>query len=120
MSAVVASDPGMGQPRTTLVEHLQAQRSAFRDRLAPEEADRIIAARPFTQGMLRVLHSLAGRCYADSRSLIVGNAKSSPDHYEKADNVSGYRTQDTLNVPLPGRLRPQRATFRWRRRCRAW
>ena len=46
------------------------------------------------------LHSLAGRCFTDGRSLVVANAKSSEDHYAKADDVSGFRTQDTLNFPL--------------------
>jgi class 3 adenylate cyclase len=31
---------------------------------------------------------------------VVSNAKSEPNHYEKADNVSGYHTQDALNIPL--------------------
>lgn len=46
------------------------------------------------------LHSLAGRCFTDARSLVVANARTSQDHYDKADEVSGYRTEDTLNIPL--------------------
>jgi class 3 adenylate cyclase len=44
--------------------------------------------------------SLAGKCYTTGRSFIVSNAKQNPEHYEKADNISGVTTEDTLQVPL--------------------
>lgn len=65
-----------------------------------------LAIAPITEHTMKLrkkiipLHSLAGRCFTDARSLVVASAKSSQDHYDKADEVSGYRTQDTLNIPL--------------------
>lgn len=46
------------------------------------------------------LHSLAGRSFSDGNAILVGNAQGSKDHYDKADQVSGYTTQDMMNVPL--------------------
>lgn len=65
-----------------------------------------LAIQPVTEHTMKLrkklipLHSLAGRCFTDARSLVVANTKSSPDYYRKADDVSGYRTQDTLSMPL--------------------
>jgi class 3 adenylate cyclase len=46
------------------------------------------------------LQSLAGRCFRTGNAFTVANSQSSSDHYVQADTVSGYKTQDTLNVPL--------------------
>lgn len=65
-----------------------------------------LAIQPVTQQTMRLrrkiipLQSLAGRCFTDARALVVANSKTSSDHFEKADKVSGYQTQDTINVPL--------------------
>jgi class 3 adenylate cyclase len=65
-----------------------------------------LAIEPVTEHTMKLrkkiipLHSLAGRCFTKTRSLAVTNAKSSHDHYDKADQLSGYRTEDTLSIPL--------------------
>lgn len=46
------------------------------------------------------IESLVGRCLMKGEAFTIANAKASSDHYAKADEVSGYRTQDTLNLPL--------------------
>ena len=46
------------------------------------------------------LNSLAGRCFVKDAPFTVRDAHSATEHYEKADDLSGYRTQDTLNYPL--------------------
>ncbi|HJS20686.1 MAG TPA: adenylate/guanylate cyclase domain-containing protein [Anaerolineales bacterium] len=47
-----------------------------------------------------VSKSLAGRCYATGESFIVSNAKQNPEHFKKADNITGVTTEDTLQLPL--------------------
>lgn len=65
-----------------------------------------LSIQPVTQQTMKLrkkiipLGSLAGKCFKDSRPIMLANAKTSPDHYTKADEVSGYKTQDVLNVPL--------------------
>ena len=65
-----------------------------------------LAIEPVTEHTMKLrkkmipLHSLAGRCFKHAQSLVVANAKSSQYHYDKADKVSGYQTQDALNIPL--------------------
>lgn len=44
--------------------------------------------------------SLAGKCFSTGKPFIVSNAKQSPEHYEKADNITGVTTEDTLQLPL--------------------
>ena len=46
------------------------------------------------------LKSLAGRCLQTGKPFLTLNPKSDPDHFSKADEVSGYHTEDILNVPL--------------------
>lgn len=46
------------------------------------------------------LQSNAGRCFTTGQSFVVEDAKHSQDHNTKADQVSGYKTRDLLNVPL--------------------
>jgi class 3 adenylate cyclase len=50
--------------------------------------------------IIPVHNSIVGRCFTEGRPLMVANAKSSQDHYEKADKISGYSTRNTVNVPL--------------------
>jgi len=44
------------------------------------------------------MRSLAGHCFTTGKPF--GRPEPTSDHYKKADVVSGYRTQDTLNLPL--------------------
>jgi len=44
--------------------------------------------------------SHAGRCYTTGEPFTKVNAKQSPEHYQKADNITGVTTEDTLQVPL--------------------
>ncbi len=44
------------------------------------------------------MRSLAGRCFTTRKPF--ARPEPTSDHYKKADVVSGYRTQDTLNFPL--------------------
>lgn len=46
------------------------------------------------------LQSLAGRCFTSKQAFVCSNSKTDPNHFDKADKISGYRTQDTLNIPL--------------------
>ncbi|MBI3000033.1 MAG: GAF domain-containing protein [Deltaproteobacteria bacterium] len=46
------------------------------------------------------LKSLAGRCLTTGQPLVSPNSKIDPEHFGKADLVSGYRTEDALNFPL--------------------
>ena len=65
-----------------------------------------LSIQPVTQQTMKLrrkiipLQSLAGKCFKDARSIMLANSKNSPDHYAKADAVSGYKTQDVLNIPL--------------------
>lgn len=44
--------------------------------------------------------SLAGRCFSTGEPFVSSNSKQDPAHFDKADKVSGFRTEDTLNYPL--------------------
>jgi len=44
--------------------------------------------------------SFAGRCFTSGLSFVRSNATNDPDHFDKADKISGYQTQDVLNYPL--------------------
>jgi class 3 adenylate cyclase len=44
------------------------------------------------------MRSLAGRCFTTRKPF--ARPEPTSDHYKKADVVSGYRTQDTLNFPV--------------------
>ena len=46
------------------------------------------------------LQSLAGRCFTNQQPFVRPDSKADPAHFDKADKVSGYKTQDTLNFPL--------------------
>jgi len=46
------------------------------------------------------LKSLAGRCFLKGEPFVRSNSKKDPEHYDKADKVSGYDTEDVLNYPL--------------------
>jgi class 3 adenylate cyclase len=46
------------------------------------------------------LKSLAGKCLTTGTPSVAGNAKSATDHFDRADAVSGYHTQDILTYPL--------------------
>jgi len=46
------------------------------------------------------LQSLAGRCYGTGIPYVVSNSKQDPEHYDKADRVSGFYTEDVLSYPL--------------------
>ena len=46
------------------------------------------------------MESLAGRCFLTGNGFATTNSKKDAAHYDKADIVSGYQTQDALNVPL--------------------
>ncbi|WP_210395904.1 GAF domain-containing protein [Motiliproteus sediminis] len=46
------------------------------------------------------LKSLAGKCFTDAQSFTLSNSLVSPDHFTKADAVSGYHSEDILCVPL--------------------
>ena len=47
-----------------------------------------------------ISQSLAGKCFTSGKSFVVSNAKQNPDHFEKADNITGVITEDTLQLPL--------------------
>lgn len=47
-----------------------------------------------------ISQSLAGKCYTSGKSFIVSNARQNPEHYQKADNITGVTTEDTLQLPL--------------------
>lgn len=70
-----------------------------------------LSIQPTTQQTLKLrrkivpLESLAGRCYKTGKPFTVADSNKSPDHFGKADQVSGYSTQDTLNFPLVSRAR---------------
>lgn len=49
------------------------------------------------------MHSSAGRCFTSGNASASVNSKKDPEHYDKADRVSGYQTEDMLNVPLRSR-----------------
>lgn len=65
-----------------------------------------LSIQPTTQQTLKLrrkivpLESLAGRCYKTGKPFTVADSNRSPDHFGKADQMSGYSTQDTLNFPL--------------------
>lgn len=44
--------------------------------------------------------SSAGFCFKTGKPYASPNSKADPAHYDKADKVSGYRTEDMLNYPL--------------------
>lgn len=44
--------------------------------------------------------SFAGRCLTSGLPFVRSNATNDPDHFDKADKISGYQTQDVLNYPL--------------------
>src|SRR5690606_19571269 len=46
------------------------------------------------------LHSLAGRALKTGEPSVVSNAKATADHFGRADQMSGYQTNDTLTYPL--------------------
>jgi class 3 adenylate cyclase len=46
------------------------------------------------------MQSLAGRCFTSATPSVESNAKSATGHFDQADDVSGYRTEDTLSYPL--------------------
>lgn len=65
-----------------------------------------LSIQPVTQQTMKLrkkvipLESLAGRAFTRGEGFVVGNSRGSTDHYEQADKVSGFQTDDTLNVPL--------------------
>lgn len=46
------------------------------------------------------LQSLAGRCFLTGIPTAIRNATQNPEHFNRADRISKFRTQDMLNVPL--------------------
>jgi class 3 adenylate cyclase len=46
------------------------------------------------------MKSLAGRCFTTGEPFVVSNSKRDPSHFDRADQVSGFHTEDTLNIPL--------------------
>jgi len=95
----------------SLISLLKAEAGSVYLPLKNESLDEVlglvfVALEPISEQTMKLrkkvipLHSLAGRCFTDARSLVVANAKASDDHYDKADKVSGYRTEDSLNIPL--------------------
>lgn len=46
------------------------------------------------------LASIAGRCLTTGKSFVSTSSKADDSHYEQADAVSGYQTEDTLNLVL--------------------
>ncbi len=46
------------------------------------------------------MRSSAGRCFTIAKPYVSPKAEAAPEHYSKADLVSGYRTEDMLNFPL--------------------
>lgn len=46
------------------------------------------------------MQSSAGRCFRTGQPYASPNSKADPNHYGKADLVSGYHTEDMLNFPL--------------------
>ena len=46
------------------------------------------------------LQSSAGSCLRTGKPYASPDSKSDPTHYDKADLISGYRTEDMLNYPL--------------------
>lgn len=66
----------------------------------------LLSIQPVTEQTLKLrkkiipLQSLAGRCFTTGETFVIANSRSTSDHYTRADEVSGYRTQDTLNLPL--------------------
>lgn len=44
--------------------------------------------------------SSAGFCFRTGKPYATPNSKSDPAHYDKADKISGYHTEDMLNYPL--------------------
>ena len=46
------------------------------------------------------MESLAGRCFLSGNGIVSANPKTDRSHYDKADKVSGFRTEDALTVPL--------------------
>jgi hypothetical protein len=44
--------------------------------------------------------SLAGKCYVSGKPIVNANTRKDPAHYDKADTVSGFRTQDMVSFPL--------------------
>ncbi len=46
------------------------------------------------------MKSLAGQCFEGGQAVVRPNAKTDPSHFDRADQVSGYQTQDILSFPL--------------------
>jgi len=79
----------------------------LRDESRDEVRGLVFAAiEPITEQTIKLrkmvipLASNAGRCFTADEPKVHVNAKVSQEHYDKADQVSGYHTQDMLNVPL--------------------
>jgi class 3 adenylate cyclase len=46
------------------------------------------------------MQSLAGRCFTTGKPFARPDTESDADHFKKADLVSGYKTEDAVNMPL--------------------
>ncbi|MHA2039704.1 MAG: GAF domain-containing protein [Promethearchaeota archaeon] len=46
------------------------------------------------------MQSSAGRCFITATPYVSPNSKADKEHFDKADQISGYRTEDMLNIPL--------------------
>ena len=64
----------------------------------------ILPTNPQTSSLRRKIiplaNSLAGRAFGSGKSLVAGDAKLEPSHFHQADKVSGFKTRDTVTVPL--------------------
>ncbi len=49
------------------------------------------------------MQSSAGRCFKTATPYVSPNSNTNTSHYNKADIVSGFRTEDMINIPLKNR-----------------
>ncbi len=65
-----------------------------------------LSIQPITQQTMKLrkkiipMDSLTGKCFESRRPIVSSNAKKSKDHFDKADELSGYNTEDILTLPI--------------------
>jgi class 3 adenylate cyclase len=65
-----------------------------------------LALQPVTEQTLKLrrrptpLRSLAGQAFRRGQGMAVADARAADEYYDRADQVSGYRTKTTLSLPL--------------------
>ncbi len=110
-SALSAQKAEMDQLLMSIMSSLEADAGSIYIPLFPSEGHEanglvFLAINPINEHTERLrkqvipLKSLVGRCYRTEKPFVVGNSKTNEEHYTRADDISGFRTQDSLNYPI--------------------